>query len=134
MEKITPRSIEDEFGRLWPEISRHLLRYLLACRTAFHGDMEKVIILAVLGQQVMKHAVSPDETWAQATDPAREALVNDLLWLTHEGYVIEYADGRLESVPPPKHPPRPEPTAGIAPPPINPGDETPADTGETPVS
>jgi hypothetical protein len=44
---------------------------------------------------------------AVVTDPAREAVVNDLLWLTHEGYVIEYADGRLESVPPPKHPPKP---------------------------
>ena len=41
------------------------------------------------------------------SDPTREAIVNDLLWLTHEGYVIEYADGRLESVPPPKHPPKP---------------------------
>lgn len=39
-------------------------------------------------------------------DPAREAVVQDLLWLTHEGYVIEYADGRLESVPPPKNPPK----------------------------
>ncbi len=36
---------------------------------------------------------------------ARDAVVQDLLWLTHEGYVIEYSDGRLESVPPPKHPP-----------------------------
>ena len=40
-------------------------------------------------------------------DPAREAVVNDLLWLTHEGYVIEYSDGRLESVHPPKNPPKP---------------------------
>jgi hypothetical protein len=38
-------------------------------------------------------------------DPAREAIINDLLWLTHEGYVIEYADGRLEPVAPPKNPP-----------------------------
>jgi hypothetical protein len=63
-------------------------------------------------------AVSPDPASTPAaepvpaappvvsTDPAREAVVNDLLWLTHEGYVIEYADGRLESVPPPKHPPK----------------------------
>lgn len=36
---------------------------------------------------------------------AREAVVQDLLWLTHEGYVVEYADGRLESVPPPKKQP-----------------------------
>jgi hypothetical protein len=40
-------------------------------------------------------------------DPVREAVVNDLLWLTHEGYVIEYSDSRLESVPPPKNPPKP---------------------------
>ena len=50
---------------------------------------------------------SPAPTTPAPTDPAREAVVNDLLWLTHEGYVVEYADGRLESVPPPKHPPKP---------------------------
>ena len=38
---------------------------------------------------------------------ARESIVQDLLWLTHEGYVVEYADGRLESVPPPRGPPKP---------------------------
>lgn len=49
---------------------------------------------------------SPAPTTPAPTDPAREAVVNDLLWLTHEGYVVEYADGRLEAVPPPKHPPK----------------------------
>jgi hypothetical protein len=48
---------------------------------------------------------------APVADPAREAVINDLLWLTHEGYVIEYADGRLESVAPPKNPPKPAPVA-----------------------
>ena len=61
---------------------------------------------------------SPAPTAPAPTDPAREAVVNDLLWLTHEGYVVEYADGRLESVPPPKHPPKPpeaaEETAPVA--------------------
>jgi hypothetical protein len=52
---------------------------------------------------------APSPAPVVSTDPAREAIVNDLLWLTHEGYVIEYADGRLESVPPPKHPPAPAP-------------------------
>ena len=42
-------------------------------------------------------------------EAAREAVTQDLLWLTHEGYVIEYADTRLESVPPPKNPPKPAP-------------------------
>ena len=52
-------------------------------------------------------ANSAEASPATAPDPAREAMVNDLLWLTHEGYVIEYSDGRLESVPPPKNPPKP---------------------------
>ena len=49
---------------------------------------------------------------------ARHAIVEDILWLTHEGYVVEYADGRLEAVPPPKNPPRPaaEATVEAAPP------------------
>jgi len=62
---------------------------------------------------------APDAPPAESTppapaDPARDAVINDLLWLTHEGYVIEYADGRLESVPQPKNPPKPaeeKPTA-----------------------
>ena len=40
-------------------------------------------------------------------EAAREAVTQDLLWLTHEGYVTEYADTRLESVPPPKNPAKP---------------------------
>jgi hypothetical protein len=47
---------------------------------------------------------APETPAAPAVDPARESVINDLLWLTHEGYVVEYADGRLESVPPPKNP------------------------------
>lgn len=57
--------------------------------------------------QPVEHAPTPEES-------ARAAVVQDLLWLTHEGYVIEYADGRLESVPPPKHPPKPATEAAPA--------------------
>ena len=60
-------------------------------------------------------------------DPAREAVINDLLWLTHEGYVIEYADGRLESVPPPKNPPKPVAVVGESAP------VTPPAAGEVPA-
>jgi hypothetical protein len=52
-------------------------------------------------------------------------VVNDLLWLTHEGYVVEYADSRLEAVPPPRNPPKPAVTAESAP--------APAPTSEEPV-
>lgn len=51
-------------------------------------------------------AVIPLKTPEEA---AREAVTQDLLWLTHEGYIIEYADSRLESVPPPKNPPKEKP-------------------------
>lgn len=47
-------------------------------------------------------------------EAARDAVVQDLLWLTHEGYVIEFADSRLESVPPPKNPPKAAPETPIA--------------------
>jgi len=66
-----------------------------------------------------------------APDPAREAAINDLLWLTHEGYVIEYADGRLESVPRPKHPPKPSPES---PSPEGSAEQADATKTETPVS
>jgi hypothetical protein len=52
-------------------------------------------------------AAVPSPAPAVPADPAREAVINDLLWLTHEGYVVEYGDGRLEPVPPPKNPPKP---------------------------
>lgn len=50
--------------------------------------------------EILPTPPSPEEA-------ARAAVVQDLLWLTHEGYVIEFSDGRLESVPPPKTPPKP---------------------------
>ncbi len=59
---------------------------------------------------------SPAPAAKTPEESARQAIVEDLLWLTHEGYVIEYADGRLESVPPPKHPkpaPSPEPSEAL---------------------
>ena len=55
-------------------------------------------------------STSPEVTVIPLKSPeeaAREAVTQDLLWLTHEGYVTEYADTRLESVPPPKNPPKP---------------------------
>lgn len=42
---------------------------------------------------------------ALPADPARQAVMEELLWLTHEGYVIEFSDGRLEVVPPPQQHP-----------------------------
>ncbi len=51
-------------------------------------------------------AEAPEPPAKSPEEMAREAVVQDLLWLTHEGYVIEYGDNRLESVPLPKNPPK----------------------------
>ena len=62
---------------------------------------------AVAAPVVAEAPAAPAESAAPTpppADPARDAIINDLLWLTHEGYVVEFADGRLESVPPPKNP------------------------------
>lgn len=60
--------------------------------------------VAAVPRPAVNAAATPSTGETAATDPAREAIINDLLWLTHEGYVIEYADGRLEPVRPPKAP------------------------------
>jgi hypothetical protein len=57
-------------------------------------------------------------------------VINDLLWLTHEGYVIEYADGRLESVPQPKNPPSPAEEKPAATEVVAPADAAPVATTE----
>jgi hypothetical protein len=62
------------------------------------------------GAEVAEVVVAPKSP----EELARESVVQDLLWLTHEGYVVEYADGRLESVPPPRVPPKPSEPAPAA--------------------
>lgn len=52
---------------------------------------------------------APGETALSSTSPEVTAVVSNLHWLIHQGYVIEFANGILETakMPPPK-PPRPE--------------------------
>ncbi|MFM8458346.1 MAG: hypothetical protein ACKOB0_05295, partial [Chthoniobacterales bacterium] len=65
-------------------------------------------------------------------EAARDAVVQDLLWLTHEGYVIEFADSRLESVPPPKNPPKPAAVTNAETPPTASVIDSPLPAAETP--
>ncbi|MFM8886198.1 MAG: hypothetical protein ACKOKC_07280, partial [Chthoniobacterales bacterium] len=65
-------------------------------------------------------------------EAARDAVVQDLLWLTHEGYVIEFADSRLESVPPPKNPPKPAAVTNAETPPTASVVDSPLPAAETP--
>jgi hypothetical protein len=72
---------------------------------AEQGPAEPPVAASEDAAQTAPAPVTPPAPSAE--ESARAVVVQDLLWLTHEGYVIEYADGRLESVPPPKNPPKP---------------------------
>jgi hypothetical protein len=56
--------------------------------------------------------VKPDESNVPATPeptPEQTALISDLHWLIHQGHVLEFADGRIETAKKPlPRPPRPE--------------------------
>ncbi len=75
-------------------------------------------------------AAAPVPALAPEASPEQAALAGDLHWLIHQGHVIEFANGILETAkrPLPK-PPKPEKKAAPA---ALPG-ETPAPTAETPA-
>jgi hypothetical protein len=68
-------------------------------------------------QQAQAAEAAPQQP-APAAEPSAEqtAVISDLHWLIHQGHVIEFADGRLETAkkPAPK-PPKPEKKAPTAP-------------------
>ena len=70
--------------------------------------------------------------------PEQTALISDLHWLIHQGHVIEFANGRLETAKKPKPKPvPPSPPAAPAPAPMRDGSNPPgaaaADVAEAPV-
>lgn len=88
---------------------RKIIETIRARKSIRRGQLVDLLVPAPAAETVVPTENSPEAAAPapKPTDPAREAVINDLLWLTHEGYVVEYADGRLESVPPPKNPPKP---------------------------
>ena len=60
-------------------------------------------------------AEKPAAAAVPAPTPAQTAVITDLHWLIHQGHVIEFTDGRMETAkppkpaPPPPKAPRPEP-------------------------
>lgn len=83
-----------------------------------------VVTLPVEGQP-------PPPLDTAAPTPEQTAVVGDLHWLIHQGHVIEFANGILETAkkPVPK-PPRPEPKPGDKPAPAEPS-TTPAPAADT---
>lgn len=44
------QQIKDMFGRIWPAHVHNLTRFLVSCRTAFAGDLDMFLVLAVIGE------------------------------------------------------------------------------------
>ncbi len=82
-------------------------RHLDSTQVAVSDSIRK-ILAAIGGKKGIRRndlldLLAPPSTEAASTtapDPARQTIIQELLWLTHEGYVIEFSDGRLEVVPP----------------------------------
>jgi hypothetical protein len=54
-------------------------------------------------------AVAPAEATSPEPTPEQTAVVSDLHWLVHQGHVLEFADGRLETAKKPApRPPKPQ--------------------------
>jgi len=54
-------------------------------------------------------AVAPAEAASPEPTPEQTAVVSDLHWLVHQGHVLEFADGRLETAKKPApRPPKPQ--------------------------
>lgn len=92
---------------------RHLDLSQVAVSDSIRNILETIRGKKIIRRQELLDMLAPSPPSETAAvdaappeDPARQTVIENLLWLTHEGYVIEYSDGRLESVPP--HPPRAE--------------------------
>jgi hypothetical protein len=59
-------------------------------------------------------AVPPAPPTGPQPTPEQTAVIADLHWLIHQGHVIEFTDGRLETAKAPKPKPMPTPGAGVA--------------------
>lgn len=62
--------LQEEFGRIHPVwVERHL-NLLTTLRAQFGNDLDKPIILAVIGQYMFSHATAPRSSYGEHLDPA----------------------------------------------------------------
>jgi hypothetical protein len=88
------------------------------------------------GEAAKPAEAKPAEPKADAPTPEQTALIADLHWLIHQGHVLEFADGRLETAKKPlPRPPKPEKKTGETQPAAETkaGEEKSAETSEIEV-
>lgn len=71
---------ERHFGQIWPIHVDGLIRLLSQLRAAFHGDLDSVLILAVIGSAVLpRHKLQRDISYAEFLEgSARKTLIAPL--------------------------------------------------------
>lgn len=110
-----------------PKCNRRLLIEALAPSPA-----PAAAVVPVEGQPPAAPAASQPD--ANQPTPEQTAIIADLHWLVHQGHVIEFANGILETAkkPLPK-PPKPEPKREQKPAEAAPAAAVPAETAEQPI-
>lgn len=53
MARITDTYISNHFGQIWPAHVAEFSRYLIICRKYFHGDLDLLLLLAVIGDRTL---------------------------------------------------------------------------------
>lgn len=115
-----PRRLSDEYadnyGAVHPNILRHLIAWVLLMRESFDGDLDMMVVLAVIGDRALKDVsvrnwsyrdmidrpqVEPTipltnrKSIADSTGIPRETVRRKVATLVARGWVIEQPDGSL---------------------------------------
>ncbi len=53
MAEISEKNIRRNFGRVWPAHVEEFTRYLIECRKHFRGDLDLLLLLAVIGDRTL---------------------------------------------------------------------------------
>ncbi len=117
MSTITESYIKENFGRIWPGHVAAFARYLILCRKSFRGDLDLLLLMAVVGDRTLSVSKVPkDLTYenlfdgpdlqlepeainyqsiADYTGLARESVRRKINELIEIGWIERTADGYL---------------------------------------
>jgi hypothetical protein len=106
----------DRYGAVHPNILRHLIAWVLLMRESFDGDLDMMVVLAVIGDRALKDSAGRDRSYrefldrpqvdrkipltnrksiADSTGIPRETVRRKVATLVARGWVIEQPDGSL---------------------------------------
>ncbi len=110
--------VRANFGRIWPQHVGSLTAFLIECRAAFDGDLDMMLVLAVIGDRTFsqRHAdpnldfdgfqraevMTPTEdinirSIAEFSSIPRETVRRKVTQLVEKGWVERNADGFLRA-------------------------------------